>query len=95
MSNSLQIELAPIINLNTIGALKAQLDDAVSKNTDVALLGVNVEKVDTAAMQLLAVFGERIKADGNILSWIQPSDEVGNVAALLGLESALCLVVKD
>jgi len=93
MPNSLQIELASVINLSTIGALKAQLDDAVSKNTDVALLGVNVEKVDTAAMQLLAVFGE-IKADGNALSWIQPSEEVGNVAALLGLESALCLAAK-
>ena len=94
MSNSLQIELAPIINLSSIGALKAQLDDAVSKNTDVALLGVNVEKVDTAAMQLLAVFSEKIKADGNTLSWIQPSEEVGSVAALLGLESALCLAAK-
>jgi len=94
MPNSLQIELASVINLSTIGALKAQLDDAVSKNTDVALLGVNVEKVDTAAMQLLAVFGEKIKADGNTLSWIQPSEEVGNVAALLGLESALCLAAK-
>lgn len=91
MSNSLQIELASIINLSTIGALKTQLDDALSKNTDVALLGVNVEKVDTAALQLLAVFSEKVRAEGNTLSWIQPSEEVENVAALLGLKSALCL----
>jgi len=94
MSNSLQIELTSVINLSTIGDLKAQLDDAVSKNTDVSLLGVNVEKVDTAAMQLLAVFCEKIRADGNTLSWIEPSEEVGNVAAFLGLESALCLAEK-
>lgn len=93
MSDLLQIELAPIINLSRISTLKAQLDDAVSKNTDVALLGVNVEKVDTAALQLLAVFSEQVRAKGNTLSWIQPSEEVGNVAALLGLESALCLDV--
>lgn len=95
MSDSLQIELASVINLSTISTLKSQLDEAVGKDSDVIVLGANVEKVDTAALQLLMVFSEKIKAGGNVVSWLQPSEEVYNVAALLGLESALCLPVKE
>ena len=94
MTNTVEIELAPTVNLNTIGQLKAQLDEVVDKNSDVIIRAAHVEKIDTAALQLITVFNEKIKENGNTLSWLQPSEEVCNVVSLLGLESALCLTEK-
>ncbi|MBL4606461.1 MAG: STAS domain-containing protein [Pseudomonadales bacterium] len=95
MTNSVQVELKAVVNITTISSLKSQLDDALEKSVDVVLMGENVEKVDTAALQLLAVFNEKLKSDGNSLRWEKPSDEVCNVAGLLGLQSAVSLPISD
>ena len=87
----MQLELGQVISIKTINVLKEQLDDALEQKKSVVLLGNNVDQVDTAAVQLLVAFNERLKSDGFAMSWEQPSEEVCSVVALLGLEKAVSL----
>ena len=91
MIDSIQVELGQVISIKTINVLKEQLDDVLEQKKSVVLLSNNVDQVDTAAVQLLVAFNEKLKSNGFTLSWEQPSEEVCSVVALLGLEKAVSL----
>ncbi|MDE2157220.1 MAG: STAS domain-containing protein [Xanthomonadaceae bacterium] len=55
----------------------------------VKLDGREVERVDTAALQLLTLFKREVDARGGTLSWTGTSDALDEAAGLLGLAKTL------
>lgn len=55
----------------------------------IVLDGHAVEHIDTAALQLLALFRREVVARGGAVSWRQPSGALHDAAGLLGLSTLL------
>ncbi len=89
-SEWIKLELEPIITIPQLDILKTQLDQY--KNCRVQVLGEKVERIDTAAFQLLLAFTN--SADVTV-AWVDPSPELCNVAKLLGLSTAIGLLTKE
>lgn len=71
-------------------ALKAELLGALNAGA-IVLDGGQVERVDTAALQLLVVFRRELDARGGTLAWHGASVALNEAAGLLGLAQLLNL----
>jgi anti-anti-sigma regulatory factor len=71
-------------------ALKAELQGALTAGA-IVLDGGQVERVDTAALQLLVLFQRELDARGGTLAWLGASDALNEAAGLLGLAQLLNL----
>jgi phospholipid transport system transporter-binding protein len=71
--------------------LKSQLLNTVSATDSVVVEGGAVEKIDTAALQLLVAFALREAAAGRRLEWVSASEELLGAGARLGLLEVLSL----
>ena len=71
-------------------ALKAELLGALEAGA-IVLEGGQVERVDTAALQLLVLFRRELDARGGTLGWHGTSDALNEAAGLLGLAQLLNL----
>lgn len=71
-------------------ALKAELLGALKPGA-IALDATQVERVDTAALQLLVLFRRELDKQGGTLHWHGTSDALNEAAGLLGLAQLLNL----
>jgi anti-anti-sigma regulatory factor len=80
--------------LGEAAALKASLLQA-SAASALLLDGSGVERVDTAALQVLAAFARDLAASGGKPAWRGASDSLREACGLLGLETLLNLPAKQ
>ncbi|NJO15330.1 MAG: STAS domain-containing protein [Thioploca sp.] len=80
------IYLPPIVTLEQLSELHQQLQQYCGSR--VQLIGKEVERIDTAALQLLVTF---INHPQITVGWIDPSPQLCIAAQLLGLSSHLRL----
>jgi anti-anti-sigma factor len=80
-------------SLDIAGAaqLREQLLQALTSKQPVVLNAANVEKVDTAALQVLTAFFKDADAQNLDVQWKEPTQAVKNAAQLLGLAGSLRL----
>jgi len=83
------VVLPPDCRIATQAALKAELLGALEHDAIVALDGSQVERVDTAALQLLVLFRRELQARGGTLDWHGTSEAFNEAAGLLGLTRLL------
>ncbi|MBV1873799.1 MAG: STAS domain-containing protein [Gammaproteobacteria bacterium] len=91
MSQMETVDLPAVININSINELKLLLDEALLKNCDVEMNGADITKADTASMQLICAFNEKLKSSGHSMCWSGVSDECKNVAEMLGLNEIISI----
>lgn len=84
------VELPPDCRLAAQAVLKAQLQEVLCKR-EIVLDGERVERVDTAALQLLVLFRRELESQGGKLGWRGVNPALGAAAGLLGLEQLLNL----
>ncbi|HHB92075.1 MAG TPA: hypothetical protein ENK59_02535 [Thioploca sp.] len=89
-SEWIKLELEPIITIPQLETLKTQLDQY--KNCRVQVLGDKVERIDTAAFQLLLAF---TNSPDVTVAWFEPSLELCNVAKLLGFSTIIGLPTQE
>ena len=79
--------------LDIAGAAKlhAQLVHALVANRPVVLDTAKVERVDTAALQVLTAFFKDAGAQNLTIQWKDPTQAIKTAARLLGLEESLQL----
>ena len=83
------VVLPPDCRIAAQAALKAELLGALEKGAIVVLDGSRVERVDTAALQLLVLFQRELQARGGTLDWHGASEAFNEAAGLLGLARLL------
>lgn len=71
-------------------ALKSELEQ-VLQHGDIVIEAQALERVDTAALQLLVLFRRELEQNGGALAWRGTNDVLREAAALLGLEQSLNL----
>jgi anti-anti-sigma regulatory factor len=79
------------LELAGAGVLLEQLRMKAAKECSIELDGSQVRVVDTAILQLLVALFRHAQQQQTRISWRQPSDILRDSAALLGLETPLCL----
>ena len=85
---SAMVALPADCRMSTQGSLMAELLRALDERA-VVLDGQAVERIDTAALQLLALFRREVGVRGGTVSWRGPSAALHEAASLLGLTTLL------
>jgi phospholipid transport system transporter-binding protein len=84
------VQLPADCRLAAQAALKAQLQEVLHKGETV-LDGERLERIDTAALQLLVLFRRELESRGGTLRWRGVNQVLVEAASLLGLEPLLNL----
>lgn len=82
------VVLPPDCRMATLAALQAELAGPLAVG-DVVLDGHQVERIDTAVLQLLMLVRRELDARGGTLAWRGTSDVLNEAASLLGLTRIL------
>jgi len=84
-----RISFGPVLDVAGSGELKKQLDKVFRRKSPFVLDGSAVERVDTAALQVLVAFSRESRHREIDLKWVEVSDPLRNASTLLGLNHEL------
>jgi anti-anti-sigma regulatory factor len=84
------VQLPADCRLAAQAVLKAQLEE-VLHGGEIVLDVEGLERVDTAALQLLVLFRRELESQGGVLRWRGANAVLSEAAGLLGLEQLLNL----
>ncbi|HEY8585930.1 MAG TPA: STAS domain-containing protein [Rhodanobacter sp.] len=85
------VQLPPDCRISAQNALKAELVAVLDAGAIAVLDGSQVERVDTAALQMLVIFQRELEARGASVSWRGANSVLNEAAGLLGLAQILKL----
>lgn len=80
-----------VMDISTVAGIKLQLVEALESGLPVMLDAKQVERADTAALQVLSAFFQEASAKKQDIQWRDPSDALSRSSALLGLSELLQL----
>lgn len=86
-----QIVCEAMLDISSASELHARLLDALAAGRPVSLDGADVERADTAALQVLTAFFQDARTKNIAVTWSSASDALARSAALLGLDEVLDL----
>jgi len=87
--------LDPIITINDAQTMYTQLKLLLESKQDITIEAYAVEMLDTAILQLLFAFVNKIKAENREVVWTNPSEEMISRATILNLQAGLGLDGAD
>lgn len=85
------VRLPADCRISAQNALKAELVAVLDAGAIAVLDGSRVERIDTAALQLLVIFQRELEARGGAVSWRGANGVINEAAGLLGLAQLLKL----
>lgn len=85
------IELSEVMDISATAELRSQLLAALESKKSVILDASQVERADTAALQVLSAFVQDANSQQQTVQWKKPSEALSRSAALLGLSALLNL----
>jgi len=89
------VRLGAELGVDQADSLKTQLMETVGRDGTVTLDASEVQRIHTAALQLLCMFCRDRRNAGREVSWKQPSTALRSAAALLGATTLLRLGMEQ
>jgi len=89
--NGLSIECNAVFDITVVTDFKAMLLQAIAGGQQLVLEASHIERVDAAALQLLAALFRDAGPRGLEVSWSNPSESLTYAAKLVGLDGVLRL----
>lgn len=89
------VRLAEVLDNSTAQALHSELRDVLDSGSPVSLHGSAVERVDTAALQVITALFLYADANKRTITWQSPSATLVRSAVLHGLDEWMCLMNKN
>ena len=86
-----QITLEGTVDITVIETLYGEFEKVLSNNSPVAIDAGQVDRIDTAALQLIYTFREQIYDKGFELQWGALSENFLEISSLIGLTELLKL----
>ncbi len=90
-SDETSLVLGSIITINDAQTMYTQLNSMLESKQDITIDASAVEMLDTAILQLLLAFVNKIRSQNREVVWIKPSEEMINRATTLNLQAGLGL----
>lgn len=91
MSDKTTVSLGTALDIMHASGLKERLIAALEKKPHIVLIAENVERADTAGLQLIYSFKQAVEASKKQMSWKKPSDALLQASDSLDLTTALGL----
>lgn len=88
-ADTTHVVLEAALGIRDTRVLHEKLDAALAAATAIVVDASRVERLDAAAMQVLASFARAARERGLALSWQSPSPVLQQAARVLGFESVL------
>ena len=85
------IPLDEVLDISSVAEFRATLLDVLASRLPIVLDAAVVERVDTAALQVLTAFIQDARGQGLQVRWGSPSQALVHSAGLLGLVEVLGL----
>jgi phospholipid transport system transporter-binding protein len=85
------LKLAAQCTLREASDFKACLLECLEQQGDVVIDAAAVERIDTAALQLLVAFSRDLADSGRSLSWSAASSELRRATRQLGIDAVLAV----
>lgn len=85
----MNIKLQSQLGIQIVSDLKAELETALASGEDIVLDASGVERVDSAALQLLVSLMQYAALKKCSVKWCEPSSVFLETVDLMGLKSAL------
>lgn len=85
------ISCSESMDISVVAEMQAQLAQALASGQTVTLDAHQVERADTAALQVLSAFFQDANSQAQKVEWKEPSDALCRSAALLDLSKVLNL----
>ena len=82
------------LDISIVAEFSLELKDALDKKQTIQFQATDIERADTAALQLLCAFFLDASAEGLEIEWQEPSDALIGAAKQIGLASHLNLADK-
>lgn len=79
------------LDIASVQQLKPRLAKSLARGSSIELKADQVEKADTAGLQLLLAVSHQAAAQGGRIIWKKPTEKLLEAARLLGLSSELGL----
>lgn len=79
------------LDISVVTDFSAELKTALDSKHDIQFQAAEVERADTAALQLLCAFFLDAQAEGLNIEWLDSSDALVGAARQIGLAGHLCL----
>ena len=90
-ADTTHVTLAAVFGVTDARLLYDRLCAALDSATSLVMDGGRVERVDAAAMQILANFCRTARERGLVLAWHNPSADLQQAAQMLGLQNMLAI----
>ena len=91
LAKKTSVSLGTALDIVHVAALKKRLATALDKALPVVLVAEKVEKADTAGLQLIYAFIQKVNQKGFQVSWQKPTDSLLQTSEILGLSEVLKL----
>ncbi len=88
-----RIECAEVLDISGVAEFHAHCLEALGTQQNLVLNASQVDRVDTAALQVLGAFIQSANDRKQTVAWEDPSESLCQSAALLGLSEILCLPI--
>jgi len=85
------IECAEVLDISGVAEFHACCLEALGTQQKLMVNASQVDRVDTAALQVLGAFIQDANTRQQVVQWEAPSESLCQSAALLGLSEILCL----
>jgi anti-anti-sigma regulatory factor len=89
MAKKTTVSLGVALDIMHVSALKNRLASAMAKGLPVVLISDKVEKADSAGLQLMYSFKQKMKQKQLDLIWKKPSESLLQACELLGMTGSL------
>lgn len=86
-----ELDCGSTLDISCVGEFRAQCLDALNDGQNVMLKADELERTDTAALQVLVALFQDAKLQQKTVEWQAPSEALCQSAALLGLTELLQL----
>jgi len=90
-----RVECAEVLDITGVAEFHAHCLEALGTQQNLMINASQVERVDTAALQVLGAFIQDANTRQQAVQWDAPSESLCQSAALLGLSEVLCLSVTE
>ncbi len=87
------IECAEVLDISGVAEFHARCLEALGTKQSLRLNASQVDRADTAALQVLGAFIQDANTRQQVVQWEAPSEALCQSAALLGLSEILCLPI--
>ncbi|MET1255047.1 STAS domain-containing protein [Aliikangiella maris] len=94
MNKKATVSLGNALDIAHAANLKGRLETALHKQLPVVLVASNIERADTAGLQLVYAFIEAVQHQGGSVTWQKPTDVLIQASEILGMSKALNLAYE-